>query len=488
MLSMYKFSQIRKLHKGGDTHSEIARKLNIERRTVSKYLKSNTPPQYKPRVTSGKEDLLKDFRINIKDKIALLPKWSGEEAYAWLKGIGYKGSLRTVEREIQIIRGEKPKERFFDQEYLPGAQCQVDFKEEVVLPFLDGDKTVQIHFATLPHSNACVMKGYPQKTYECFMDGVHSFFEVIGGMPRALRFDNLSPCVNKVLANGKRIYTKHFEAAIMYYDFETLPCSPGKGNEKGDVERDIRTHTRQFHNFIKLNGITFESFKHLNQILFEYFEKTLRSEEFLNEVKHLNILPPRDEDVLCRVEENNASPFGTVKFGKSLYTVPDEVIGVKCRVVGSPFEVRITRLDTNQLIATHRRVADGKNEIKLEHIIKSLLRKPRAMINWAHKDVLFPDPLLKKYYDKLKKSDQVPGPEKEYLNVLNLIHYVTLNEIIVAVDLVLQAEKHHSFEEIKSLLMNEHRPENVYDIASKFNQEPIITNLKDYDLLIPIGG
>lgn len=488
MLSMYTFNKVRELRKQGKTYSEIGRQLDINRRTVAKYLKSNSQPKYSSRQSSGKPDLLDEFRLNLIAKLELVPQWSGEEAYAWLKGTGYKGSLRTVERELRLIRGEKPKERFFDQEYEPGAQCQFDFKEEVVFPFLDGDKTVQIHFATLPHSDACVMKGYPQKNYECFMDGVHSFFEVIGGIPEAIRFDNLSPCVKKVLPNGKRLYTKSFEAAIMYYDFETLPCSPGKGNEKGDVERDIQTHSRQFLNFIKINGITFESFNHLNQIMFEYFQKTLTSTKYLEEVKHLNVLPPRDEDVLCRVEENLASPFGMVKFGTSFYTVPDEAIGAKCRVVGTPFEIKITRLDTNQLIATHTRVADGFSGVKLEHIIKSLSRKPRAMINWAHKDVLFPDPILKKYYESLKKMDQVIAPEKEYLKILNLIHYVTLPEIIIAVDLVLQSEKPHAFEDIKSLLLNERRPNNVYDIALKFNQEPITTNLKDYDLLIPIGG
>jgi len=488
MLSMYNFNQIRELRSRGLTFSEIGRRIGVSRKTVAKYLKSNTPPKYKPRESSGKLDLLEKFRSDLRVKLELVPKWSGEEAFAWLKGNGYKGSLRTVERELRVIRGEKSKERFFDQEYEPGAQCQFDFKEEVELPFIDGSKIVQIHFATLPHSDACVMKGYPQKNYECYMDGVHSFFEIIGGMPEAIRFDNLSPCVKKVLGNGKRIYTKHFEAAIMYYGFETLPCSPGKGNEKGDVERDIQTHTRRFLNYIKINGIIFESFPHLNQVMFEYFEPTLKTEKFLEEKKHLKVVPPRDEDVLCRVEERVASSFGTVKFGESQYTVPDEAIGAKCRVVGSPFRVSITRLDRNQLVATHLRVKDGTDAIDLKHIIKSLLRKPRAMINWSNKAVLFPDPILRKYYERLKKRDKIIAPEKEYLRVLNLIHYVTLPEIIIAVDLVLQSEKRHSFEEIKSLLLNERRPGSVCDIAAKFKQEPITTNLKEYDLLIPMGG
>ena len=79
MLSMYKFNEIRNLSKQGHTYSEIARRLGIERRTVSKYLKSNTPPQYKPRVTSGKKDLLEDFRLNLITKLDIVPNWSGEE-------------------------------------------------------------------------------------------------------------------------------------------------------------------------------------------------------------------------------------------------------------------------------------------------------------------------------------------------------------------------------------------------------------------------
>ena len=39
------------------------------------------------------------------------------------------------------------------------------------------------------------------------MDGVHSFFEVIGGLTENIRFDNLSPVVKKVLKGDARLYT-----------------------------------------------------------------------------------------------------------------------------------------------------------------------------------------------------------------------------------------------------------------------------------------
>ncbi|MBK9039027.1 MAG: hypothetical protein IPL83_07690 [Bdellovibrionales bacterium] len=64
------------------------------------------------------------------------------------------------------------------------------------------------------------------------MDGVHSFFEKIGGQTKNIRIDNLSPCVKRVKKDGGRDYTDAFNRAIKYYDFGVLPCSPGRGNEK----------------------------------------------------------------------------------------------------------------------------------------------------------------------------------------------------------------------------------------------------------------
>ncbi|MBK9039081.1 MAG: transposase [Bdellovibrionales bacterium] len=162
-----------------------------------------------------------------------------------------------------MVRG-KPKERFFEQEYTPGEQAQFDFKESIELPFLSGPVIAHLHFGTLPFSNACVIKGFPHKTYECFMDGVHSFFEKIGGQTKNIRIDNLSPCVKRVKKDGGRDYTDAFNRAIKYYDFGVLPCSPGRGNEKGDVERDIQTWSRRFRNHVNVHGIRFRDFSHLN--------------------------------------------------------------------------------------------------------------------------------------------------------------------------------------------------------------------------------
>lgn len=42
----------------------------------------------------------------------------------------------------------------------------------------------------------------------------------MGGVPRRIRFDNLSPAVKKVLPHGKRELTKRFEKFVLHYGFE----------------------------------------------------------------------------------------------------------------------------------------------------------------------------------------------------------------------------------------------------------------------------
>jgi transposase len=297
------FHKVRALGQLGKTKTQIAKELGIHRQTVAKYLLSGVPPRYSERTTPSRADLFDEFEVFVQSKLELAPQLSAGEIYALIKAKGYRGSERTIQRRMKVWRDKAPKERFFEQEYEPGEQSQFDFKESVELPFLSGPQIVHLHFGTLPFSNAFVIKGYPQKTYECFMDGVHSFFETIGGQTDNIRIDNLSPCVKKVHKMGRRDYTDAFNRAITYYGFGVLPCSPGKGSEKGDVEREIQTRARRFKNHVLVHGIQFKDFIHLNEVLklFVESESCEKVQELLRlERLSLKAVLPRDEDVLCR--------------------------------------------------------------------------------------------------------------------------------------------------------------------------------------------
>ena len=483
MVTMNKFKQIRELKNLGHSDSEIARKLKINRKTVAKYFKSNTPPKYKTRPSSTRKDPTEGLQSRI-DELVDDDKMLAIDVYELLKEEGYQGSERTVRRRVAQIRGQKPVERFFEQKYTPGEQSQFDFKEKILIPFMDGEHSIYLHFGTLPSSDHFGIRAYPRKNFECFMEGIHYFFEDIGGMTKNIRIDNLSPCVAKVHKGSRRTYTDSFQRAIDYYGFEVLPCRPGKGSDKGDVERDIRTHARRIKRLIENQKLKFKNFDELNCWLTAYRDKRVNDtigEKFNEEKKKLLILPKKEESILYKVEELTASSYGAVKLGDYYYSIPDNVIGQKCQVVATAFEVKIYRKSPKlELVATHSR-SDG-DSILLEHILPSLVRKPAAMIRWSHKKVLFPSEVSKKFYKQLQNK-QKESAQRNYLKTLNLIQHTELSEIAAAVELVVGMEAEDLYEEVRELILGQRRPDNV--IYLKNYQRPLEVDLKGFDDLIP---
>lgn len=484
MVTKYMFEKIRQKKLEGKNASEIARELGIDRRTVGRYIASNGPPVYKPRIGSTRADPCEGFDANIASMLQLSPTIGAYDVLVRLRPLGFRGSERTLSRRLAELRALEPKERFFEQSYDPGEQSQVDFKESVELSFSDGKRVVNFLIGTLPYSGVFWAKGFPVKSYEAFMDGVHTFFEKVGGMTTNLRFDNLSPCVRKVCSGQKRLYTESFQRAVDYYGFGLLPCSPGKGNEKGDVERQIRTFAHRVKIEIEQTGRVFSNFQDLNEwlggiCLRERTEKTVTL--LGEEQKKLTKLPPRSDEILCRVTTAHISGFGVVKVADSVYSVPDTMIGRECRLILSPFTLTICEIGGTRRRVEHHRVAQGAESLLLEHILPSLVRKPRAMVRWSHRKVLFPTEVFEVFYARLCKKDR-ESAERQYLRCMNLIQYVGLKEIEAGMELLLDSHGEDLYEDIKELVLTEgHRP----FAATAGAQSPLNPRLSEYDSLIP---
>lgn len=357
MLRMYKFKKIRNLVSDGRSDSEIGRQLKVHRQTVAKYRSSNDPPVYTTRSRPTRTDPSASFASQMAKWIQEYPGMSAWSIHENLREQGYEGSLRTIERRIQDLKSAQVKERFFKQHYTPAEQSQFDFKESIELPFTDGPRICNLFIATLPYSDLFFAKAFPNKTYEAFAEGFHSFFERIGGVTESIRFDNLSPAVKKILKGSERLYTDAFLRAQAHYGFGLLPCSPGKGSDKGDCERDIRTFARRIDERIKLKGLCFKDFEDLNVWLREFALSQLSTssaDKFSKESKLLKPLARRDEDVLCKVAVTGVSKFGTVRLEKKKFSVPDFMILRQVKVVTSAFDVKIYGISPKrELVATH---------------------------------------------------------------------------------------------------------------------------------------
>ena len=89
----------------------IARKLGVNRKTVSKYLANGG--QVVPYDTSNRGSGLTGYREAIKEWIEE-EGYNGVRIHRLLSGLGYKGSIRTVQRYAQGLR-----EKLIHKAYLP---------------------------------------------------------------------------------------------------------------------------------------------------------------------------------------------------------------------------------------------------------------------------------------------------------------------------------------------------------------------------------
>jgi len=486
MVTKYMFDKARELINQGKSDSEIGRILSIHRKTVARYRKSNTPPKYS-RKNSTKADLYQDFSKEA-ESLLEVKNMTGSQIYTILKKGGYKGSERTVQRRISDIRKKtKVKERFFEQEYTDGEQSQFDFKESVELNFIDGVKVCHFHFGTLPCSDKFFISAYPYKNYEAFMNGCHKFFEHIGGLTKNVRIDNLSPCVSKVLKGNRRVFTAAFKAAIDHYGFGVLPCAPGKGSDKGDVERDIQTHARRFKCLVDAYGIVFRDWDDLNQQLLEYCIDAQNDEvkrKFELEKTTLLPIPQNCQPIINHVIELRCNSHGMVRLDrcKALYSVPDYMILQKCWVMITPFDVIIFEdQQLEKIAAQHKRLPLEQNSIQLIHVIKSLHRKPGALLRWKHKDSLINlDPVIKQYYTFL--TNNFPeSSDRVFLQTLNLVQHSEFLDIILAISIVMEMQSITPFDDIKELLVIK----SSQTSNDHFNQSKIEPELTAYDHLIP---
>ncbi len=93
---------------------------------------------------------------------------------------------------------------------------------------------------SFPYSNAFNFQVFHSENTECLLDGLKRMFHHMGGVPKTIRFNNLSPAVKKIRSKGERELTDAFQRFTLHFGFSYEFCNPGKGNEKEHVDAMVK--------------------------------------------------------------------------------------------------------------------------------------------------------------------------------------------------------------------------------------------------------
>ena len=209
-------------------------------------------------------------------------------------------------------------------------------------------------------------------------------FHHMGGVPRVIRFDNLSPAVKKIRAKGERDLTDVFERFVLHYGFTYEFCNPGKGNEKGHVESMVK-YVRN--NFL-LPENTIVDLDQFNSTLWElaegdrdrkHYEKQVFQSELYEEDREEWLQLPEKKFDCVRHKETKADKYGFISIDQKQYSTSPRFAGQKVRV-RITYQSIIILNEENEVVAKHGRLYGIRRKSMVwQPYLELLAKRPRAI-------------------------------------------------------------------------------------------------------------
>jgi transposase len=292
------------------------------------------------------------------------PRLRATRLFEMVRDRGYAGGIVQLRRVVARLR-PAGREAFLRRQTFPGEEGQVDWAHFGTIPVDGGERRLSGFVLVLSWSRAIHLEFFYDQLLESFLLGHVHAFEAFGGTPRLLLVDNLKSAVLDRLGNQVRIHPRYAELCG-HYTCTARPCRPGRGNEKGRVERAIRYVRESF-----FAGRSFHSLEDLNAKAREWRDRVaharLRPDQpgktvadlLAVEAQHLLPLPRHsfDTDRLVVVQARREI---YVPFDGNDYSIPPQAVGRDLVLAANPALVRI--LDGSQEIARHAR-SFGKHQI-----------------------------------------------------------------------------------------------------------------------------
>lgn len=377
MISAAQRAEIRRLFFGEHWKvGTIAAQLGVHHETV------RAAVEHEPGVGRGvcRPSALDPFLPFIRDTLAQYPTLRATRVHEMVRQRGYPGSVVQVRRLVRRLRSESGRAVYRRVVTLPGEQAQVDWGAFGKVRIGQGARTVSGFVMVLGYSRALAALFTLDQTLESFLRGHLEAFAALGGVARNLVYDNLRSAVLDRRGAAVQFHPRLLELAG-HYHFAPRPCTPGRGNEKGKVERQIQylRHAffaaRPFRDVDDVNA-QFRQWRDRVAHRRQHPERTDRTvaDVWAEEKPRLLPLPehPFETDLL-RVVRSGKTPY--VRFDRNAYSIPHTHVRKPLTLAAGAARIRI--LDGKTELARHRRSYDTGRTIEDPAHLEGLLAATR---------------------------------------------------------------------------------------------------------------
>ena len=354
MLKKEDFAVIKALDEMGVYQKDIAEKVGMHPKTVSRALKRGSVPGKTRQVKGSKLD---PYKATI-DRLLKEGVWNAVVILREIRVDGYDGEISLVRKYIQpkrVMRSSRATVRF---ETRPGQQMQSDWGEIVTQV---GGKSVKVRFIVneLGYSRRfhfwCTTSLDAEHTYE----GIIRSLEYFGGVTEEVLVDNQKSAVLQASNQGATRFNERFLDLADQYGFTPRACRSYRARTKGKDERMVGYIKQHF--FVRYRS--FESWAHLNQLAERWLAeeadqrvqgtvKEVVAVRFAREYPLLKSLPLQRYDT-SYLEYRKASWDGYIHVRGNRYSVPIQLAGQTLPVrIGLDDEIRVYHAE--KLVAKHR--------------------------------------------------------------------------------------------------------------------------------------
>ena len=365
----------------------IAAELGVHHETVEQAIAPDaaSAPPVRPSILDAYKDL-------IRMTLEAHPRLRATRLYEMIAARGYPGTVVHLRRYVSQVRPTAKAEAYLRLTTLPGEQGQVDWGNFGKIRVGSARRTLSCFVLVLSWSRAVYARFALDETLESFLRGHVEAFHALGGVPRALLYDNLKTAVLERVGEHIRFHPRLLELAG-HYHFAPRPCAPYRGNEKGKVERTIQYLRHSF-----FAARRYSSIDDLNSQLADWIERVAHARRVPGDPDGRLVRAALDEErprllplpahrFECDVVRGVASgktPY--VRFDQNDYSIPHDRIRKPLTVVSSEKVVRI--LDGTAEIARHERSYDRGRTIEDPAHIASLAREKRRARELTGRDRL----------------------------------------------------------------------------------------------------